>query len=169
MESKSISAYLFEENTNSGNVSNLISPPSASGASVCACTHVPLLWLCAGRDEHGGAWCHAGFPILWLQQPSQPRGHSEWKVWRTARHTTEIIKYTTLNTWIISCRSCFCAQGATLSMAPPQCSQTWLARIYTSLICHQLKLVRDFKNLISEFGVTFRKYLKHPRLCAAVF
>lgn len=28
---------------------------------------------------------------------------------------------------------------------------------------------KRFKNLIIEFGVMFRKHLKHPRLCAAVF
>lgn len=43
---------------------------SASGAGVCVCTPVPLLWLRVGGDVYGSAWHHAGLPLYWLQQPS---------------------------------------------------------------------------------------------------
>lgn len=146
MESKFTFVSRFEENTNSEVWEILFSIfPSATGASMRVRTLVPLLWLCAGRDEYGSAWYHTGLPFLFLQQPSQPRGHSEWKVWHAAhpQNYFQNIQHDSLESIAIHV---FFTKGAMSPMAPPQCSPTCLTnKRYTSMIYHHLKLVRDLK------------------------
>lgn len=62
MESKSISAYLFEENTNSGNVSNLITPPPHQ-PQVRVCVPVPM-YHCFGSVLAGMSMAVHGVTLV---------------------------------------------------------------------------------------------------------
>lgn len=135
----------------------------------CACpypctTALALCW-------QGCAWqCMASH---WSSLPLATTAEPTWWPFRAKSMlliAQMTFKHTTLCT--IDCHSCFFStRGAMSSMALPRCSQTCSAnQIYTSMICHQLKRVRDVKTKTRftccvELVVMFRGVLVYVLLC----
>lgn len=120
--------------------------PYSHQPQVRVCVPVPM-HHCFGSVMGGMSMAVHGITLVFPSQGYNSRANLE--AIQSEKYSTLITqmtcKYTTLCT-LIDFHSCCFTQGAMLSTALPQCSPTCSAnRIYTSMICRHLKLVRDLK------------------------